>query len=119
MEVDGDPRPGRFVLTGSANFGLLQSVTQSLAGRTALCTLLPFGRSECALFPSAPRELFAAVWQGSYPPIFDRNLPPQEWLGNYVATYVERDVRQILNVTDLTAFSTFLRLCAGRGPRSS
>jgi uncharacterized protein len=113
-EVDRDPRPGRFVLTGSANFALLESVTQSLAGRTAIVNLLPCSWSELQQFTAAPKTLAEALWSGGYPALFDRGVPANEWLRNYAATYVERDVRQLLNVGDLSTFQTFLRLCAGR-----
>jgi hypothetical protein len=106
--------PGRFILTGSANLSLLGSVSQSLAGRTALLNLLPLSWGEVRRFPNPPVDTWTALWKGSYPAIYDRDLDPFEWLDGYVATYVERDVRQILNVGDLTAFQTFLRLCAGR-----
>jgi predicted AAA+ superfamily ATPase len=113
-EVDEDPSPGRYILTGSANFSLMQSLSQSLAGRTAVANLFPLSLDELNLFENAPGDLFSTLCCGGYPAIFDRNLPPNEWYGSYVGTYVERDVRQILNVTDLTTFQTFLRLCAGR-----
>lgn len=112
--LDATPAPGRFILTGSANLNLLQSVTQSLAGRTALMTLLPLSRDEVLRFGGIDDDLFTTLWRGGYPAIFDRQLPPTEWLGAYVATYVERDVRQLLNVSDLVAFQTFLQLCGGR-----
>jgi predicted AAA+ superfamily ATPase len=112
--LDEDPAPGRFVLTGSANLALLQSVSQSLAGRTALLTLLPLSLEEIRRFPTAVDDLLATLWTGSYPAVFDRRPDPADWFSSYVATYVERDVRQILNVSDLLAFQTFLRLAAGR-----
>lgn len=113
-EVDARPQRGRFILTGSANFALLQSISQSLAGRTALLNLLPLGFDELRNFPNPPRSIVDALWKGSYPAIFDRGLEPADWFSSYVGTYVERDVRQILNVTDLSTFQSFLRLCAGR-----
>jgi predicted AAA+ superfamily ATPase len=113
-EVDARPRPGRFVLTGSANLGLLAGVSQTLAGRTGLATLLPFGHDELRGFAHAPRERDAILWSGAFPAVFDRRIPVSEWFSAYVATYVERDVRQILNVSDLQAFQSFVRLCAGR-----
>jgi len=113
-EVDENPQPGRFILTGSANFALLQSVTQSLAGRTALLTLLPLAWDELQRFSQPPATLDQALWRGTYPALFDRGLEPQEWYPSYAGTYVERDVRQILNVGDLLAFRNFLGLCAGR-----
>jgi predicted AAA+ superfamily ATPase len=113
-EVDARPTAGRFILTGSANLALLHGVSQSLAGRTAMLTLLPLGHDEMLRFPDPPDDLFDVLWHGGYPAIFDTRPAPGDWLGSYVATYVERDVRQVLNVTDLLAFQNFLRLCAGR-----
>ncbi len=112
--VDDRPRPGLYVLTGSEDLGLLAAVTQSLAGRSALLQLLPLGLEEIRRFPNAPRQLFEILWTGGYPRIYDRALPPGEWLASYTATYVERDVRQTLRVGDLQTFQTFLRLCAAR-----
>jgi predicted AAA+ superfamily ATPase len=99
-EVDERPEPGRFILTGSQHFGLTEAITQTLAGRIAILSLLP--------------NLWTLVWTGSYPRIYDRRLDPQRWLADYTSTYVQRDVRQILKVTDLEAFTSFLRLVAGR-----
>lgn len=112
--VDEDPRPGRFLLTGSQNLALVNAVTQSLAGRTALTELLPLSLEEILRFPTPPSDLDTILWQGGYPRIYERSLPAHEWLGDYAATYVERDVRQLVNVGDLLLFQTFLRLCAGR-----
>jgi predicted AAA+ superfamily ATPase len=112
--VDERPDRGRFVLTGSANFALLQSLGQSLAGRTALLELLPLSLEEVRRFPEPPADLFSLLWRGSYPALYDRGLEAGDWYPSYVATYLERDVRAILSVGDLLAFQTFLRLCAGR-----
>ncbi|MEI8299340.1 MAG: ATP-binding protein [Pseudomonadota bacterium] len=111
-EVDRDPTPGRFVLTGSQNLAISHAVSQSLAGRSGILHLLPFSREELANFPTAPTDLFELLWTGGYPRIYDHGIPAQQWLADYVATYVQRDVRQILNVGDLNRFTTFLRLCA-------
>lgn len=109
--VDDDPRPGRFILTGSANLALRADVTQSLAGRTALLELLPLDLEERNAL--APVEgLWQAVWQGGYPAIHHRGVAADRWLGAYVATYVERDLRQHLAVGDLNAFQAFLELTA-------
>lgn len=112
-DVDENPAPGRFILTGSQQLALTASVTQSLAGRTGLLELYPPSWPELQRFPSAPSDLFEVLWTGSYPRIFDRQIPPHQWLADYVATYVQRDVRQLLNVGDLRAFTNFLQLCAG------
>ncbi len=112
--VDERPARGRFILTGSANFALLQSVNQSLAGRTALLQLLPLGLDEVRRFGPLPADLWEVVWRGSYPAVFDQKLDPRDWYPGYVGTYLERDVRTLLAVGDLYAFQTFLRLAAGR-----
>lgn len=113
-EVDENPEPGRFILTGSQSFGLTEAITQSLAGRIAMLHLLPPSLDELARFEDAPDDLWAQVWTGAYPRIYDRGLAPDRWLADYATTYVQRDVRQVLNVTDLEAFTTFLELVAGR-----
>ncbi|MBI5510413.1 MAG: ATP-binding protein [Deltaproteobacteria bacterium] len=112
-EVDDNPAPGRFVLTGSQHLAFTAAVAQSLAGRTAVLTLLPASLKELRRFPKHPDELWATVWAGGYPRIHDRHVPADRWLADYLTTYVQRDVRQVLNVGDLQAFTTFLRLCAG------
>jgi hypothetical protein len=112
--VDEDPRPGRFLLTGSQNLALVDALSQSLAGRTTLTELLPLSLAEIRRFPAPPVDLDTLLWQGGYPRIYERNLPAGEWLADYTATYVERDVRQLLQVGDLLLFQTFLRLCASR-----
>jgi len=113
-EVDKRPDPGRFILTGSQHFGLVESITQSLAGRTAMLTLFPPSLDELMRFDDPPGDLFETLWTGAYPRIHHRGIPAERWLGDYVTTYVQRDVRQALRVMDLNAFSDFLRLCAGR-----
>ena len=112
-QVDRAPAPGQFILTGSQHFGLSQSISQSLAGRTAILHLLPPSLLELRRFPDAPQDLFSTLFAGAYPRIHDQNIPPSRWLADYLATYVQRDVRQVLKVGDLMAFTTFLRLCAG------
>jgi len=112
--VDDQQRPGQFILTGSQQFGLLSGITQSLAGRVALLNLLPFSAGELRLSGLLPAGLDEALHKGSYPPVYDRQLDPGTWYANYVQTYLERDVRQLLNVRDLSQFQRFLRLCAGR-----
>ncbi len=114
VEVDQRPEAGRFVLTGSANLALLASVSQSLTGRTGLVTLLPCSRPEYERFPGTPPSLWDQIWRGGFPAIPDRAIPPPDWYEAYVSTYVERDVRRITNVLDLSAFQAFLGLMAGR-----
>jgi predicted AAA+ superfamily ATPase len=111
--VDRAPRPGSFVLTGSQQLDVLAGVSQTLAGRAGLLSLLPFALAE---LPErlAPRSIEQLLFRGLYPPIHDRGLDPSRWYANYVQTYLERDLRQVVNVRDLSSFQVFLRLCAGR-----
>ena len=112
--IDDDPAPGRFVLTGSQHFGLGEAVSQSLAGRVGVLYLLPPGLDELARFGRPSPSLLEVLWTGAYPRIHDRQIPADVWLRDYFTTYVERDVRSLRNVTDLGAFSAFVRLAAGR-----
>ena len=112
--VDDDPRPGRFILTGSQHLGLVQSVSQSLAGRSALLELLPLTLAEVRRFDNAPQELNEVMWTGGYPAILERRVGVREWLSTYISLYLERDVRQIKQISDMRLFQIFLRLCAGR-----
>ena len=112
--IDEDRAPGRWILTGSQNLTLLASVSQSLAGRTAVLHLLPLTRSEVERFKIYPRSLEKTMLAGGYPRIFDKRLSPSDWLASYVGTYLERDVRAISRVGDLTTFQRFIELCAGR-----
>ena len=112
--VDERRRMGDFVLTGSQQFGLLSKITQSLAGRVGLVHLLPFSQSELAGAGMAATSVDVALWQGAYPALYDRGLSPEDWFPNYVATYVERDVRQLLAVRELGLFQRFLKMCAAR-----
>ncbi len=112
--VDDSQQPGEFILTGSQQFSLLSGITQSLAGRAALLTLLPMSYDELQRAGKTGRNLDKVLFYGAYPPIYDRGLEPHPWYGNYVRTYLERDVRQLIKVQDLGTFQRFLRLCAGR-----
>jgi len=112
--VDELNRPGEFILTGSQQFDLLSGITQSLAGRAALLTLLPMTYGELQRVGKIGGKLDEILFDGAFPPIFDRGLEPHPWYGNYVRTYLERDVRQLIKVQDLGTFQRFLKLCAGR-----
>ena len=111
--VDTRGRNGLFVLTGSQQFTVTQAISQSLAGRTALLRLLPFSIAELARLRTA-RDTNALLYSGFYPRIHDQRLNPTQALGDYFETYVERDVRQISAIRNLSAFERFVRLCAGR-----
>lgn len=126
--VDDNDQAGQFILTGSQNFLLFEKISQSLAGRTAILHLLPFSQRELLEdnavhpdeFPSLeePRYSDANLWEsafkGYYPRIHEKKLDAQEWLSGYYQTYIERDVRSIINVGNLETFGKFVRLCAGR-----
>ena len=127
--VDERGTPGQYVLSGSHDFLLLQSISQSLAGRTRILHLLPFSISELdgraglspgslgsarTETPHSDRDLFATLHAGCFPPIHDRKLAPREWLADYYQTYLVRDVRDVLKIGDLEAFDRFVRLCAAR-----
>jgi len=112
--VDARGRMGDFVLTGSQQFGLMSRISQSLAGRVGRIELLPFSMDELAGAGLLPAGLDALLWQGGFPPLYDRPLRPDDWFPNYLATYLERDVRQLLAVRDLSLFQRFVRLCAAR-----
>jgi uncharacterized protein len=111
---DEAPRPGRFILTGSQQFGLLSGISQSLAGRVGMLQLLPFSVAELNAATVMLPELDQLLFQGLYPPLYDRLVSPVRWHSSYVMTYVERDLRQLLNVRDLASFQQFLRMCAAR-----
>ena len=112
--VDERRRIGEFILTGSQQFGLMSNIAQSLAGRVGLLQLLPFSLAELKEGGMLPLTLDSAMFQGSYPALYDRPLAPGDWFPNYVSTYVERDVRQLLAVRDLSLFQRFLKMCAAR-----
>jgi len=111
--VDDHKKKGMFVLTGSQNFQLLDRISQSLAGRTAILKLLPFSMGEIKSIIKT-MTLNEVLLHGFYPRIYDEQLEPQHALSFYYETYIERDVRSILNVKDLSSFQKFVRLCAGR-----
>ena len=111
--VDEERRNGVFVLTGSQHLGLSEAIGQSLAGRTALFRLLPLSISELGRMGPLP-ETDDLIHSGFYPRIHDQGLNPTQALGDYLETYVERDLRQIMEVRNLPEFQRFLGLCAGR-----
>ncbi|HEY8021018.1 MAG TPA: ATP-binding protein [Thermoanaerobaculia bacterium] len=128
--VDQKASPGRYILSGSQNFLLLRSISQSLAGRSAILHLLPLAWSEIEgrqplplekLGSDLPRrrqgsppDLMGVLFRGFYPRIHDQGLEPHTWYSSYYQTYVERDVRDVVNVGDIESFGRFVRLCAGR-----
>lgn len=114
VQVYVDEHPGRkIILTGSSNFSLLQSITQSLAGRTAVLTLLPLSLHELG---ERIKDISTdtLILNGGYPAIWGKGATPERLYMNYYNTYVERDLRQIINVKDISLFQKFIRLAAGR-----
>lgn len=112
--VDERQRMGDFVLTGSQQFDLVRHITQSLAGRVGRVELLPLQGLELQQANLLDGDLDTLMVTGHYPALYSRDLLPQDWFSNYVATYVERDVRQLLQIKDLQLFQRFLRLAAAR-----
>jgi uncharacterized protein len=110
--LDENNQKGRFILTGSNNFLLQETISQSLAGRIAYLYLLTFTFTELSLRKTS--DLAVQILLGSYPPVYDQKIDFDKWYPNYIRTYIERDVRQIKNIDDLNTFERFLRLCAGR-----
>jgi len=113
-KVDESGKMGQFILSGSQNFHLLNSITQSLAGRVALFKLLPLDFSELKAANLLENVYTKASIKGFYPAIFDRDINSVIFYSNYLQTYIEKDVTALTNVRDLRLFRTFLGLCAGR-----
>lgn len=109
--VDKEKKSGRFILTGSQQLEISQTINQSLAGRTALLKLLPLSYPEL-YEKQPPKNIGELLYAGFYPRIFDQNLNPSEALSFYLSTYVERDIRSLIHVKDLMTFERFLKICA-------
>ena len=112
--VDKYQTKGQFIITGSQNFLLLEKISQSLAGRVAIFKLLPLSIAELKQAGIFNADVNSAIFTGGYPTLHRDPILPTEWFPSYITTYIERDVRQVKNITDLRTFQTFLRLCAGR-----
>jgi predicted AAA+ superfamily ATPase len=112
--LDQSEQKGKFILTGSNNFLLLESISQSLAGRVGYLDLLPFSIRESEACPQPPATLEESIFLGGYPSVVHDRARPETWFASYVRTYVERDVRLVKNISDLSTFQRFLYLCAGR-----
>ncbi|HNW50850.1 MAG TPA: ATP-binding protein [Prolixibacteraceae bacterium] len=112
--VDKENREGMYILAGSHNFLLMQSISQTLAGRTAILKLLPLSHIEMEKSGIVPNEIMDEIFMGGYPRIFDKGIEPSDFYPYYLHTYVERDVRLLKNIGDLSKFISFIKLCAGR-----
>jgi len=113
IQVIADMKTGRkFILTGSSNFSMLENITQSLAGRTAILTLLPLSFAELGDRRNESADML--MLRGCYPGMWTNGLSANTFYKHYYNTYVERDVRKIINIQDVSLFQRFIRLCAGR-----
>lgn len=112
--VDKENKEGMYLLAGSHNFLLMESINQSLAGRTAILRLLPFSHSEMQTGNVLPKTIDEEIYNGAYPRLYDKNIAPTDYYPFYIQTYVERDVRLMKNIGDLSKFIRFIKLCAGR-----
>lgn len=112
--IDNDPTPGKYILTGSHQPLVHQSITQSLAGRTAILELLPFSLNELKSYRRPEQSAFEHILNGFYPRLHENNLSPERFYKAYLSTYIERDIRMLINLKDLSRFENFLRLLAGR-----
>jgi len=112
--LDNSKKKGLFILSGSNNFLLQQTISQTLAGRVGYINLLPFSITELKKSKLLPQNDDELMLKGFYPPIYDQKIPPIDWCPNYIRTYIEKDVRQIKNITDLIVFEKFIKLLAGR-----
>lgn len=114
ISIDQDFSPAKFVLTGSENLLLSEKVSQTLAGRVAIFQLLPFSINELVDSHNLKNDYLSQILHGFYPRIYDQKLEPYNLYPDYIATYIERDVRQVKNIGNLTNFQRFLQLLAGR-----
>lgn len=112
--VDQAGKTGQYILSGSHNFLLMQGVSQSLAGRTAILQMTPLSIREMKEASVLKDDLYEILLTGGYPALFDRDVAPTEYFPSYVQTYIERDVRLLRNISDADAFMRFVRLCAAR-----
>lgn len=112
--LDETKKRSLFVLTGSNNFLLQASITQSLAGRIGYIDLLPLTFAEIQQFGKTEYSIFELMLKGSYPEVYDKKLKPPIWYSAYIRTYVERDIKQLRNIENSIVFNKFLKLCAGR-----
>jgi predicted AAA+ superfamily ATPase len=112
--VDKDPKPGKYIITGSQQFSLMEKVSESLAGRAAFLTLLPFSVAELEAAGLCKENPFELMLKGLYPPLYDRKINIRDFYSAYITSYVERDLRQLVNVKDLSVFQNFVKFCAAR-----
>ncbi len=112
--LDNSSEKGLYILSGSNNFLLQETISQTLAGRVAYFNLLPFSFNELNKAKIAPDTTNKILFKGFYPPVYDQDIPVGDWCPNYIRTYIDRDVRLIKNISNLNQFEKFVRLLAGR-----
>lgn len=112
--LDETKKKGLFILTGSNNFLLQENVTQTLSGRIAYLQLLPLSLHELKESKKIRPTYHWHLLSGGYPEVIAKKMNPNDWYAGYIATYIERDVRQLKNISNLSLFTKLLRLCAGR-----
>ncbi|WP_300727317.1 ATP-binding protein [uncultured Bacteroides sp.] len=112
--TDKEGKEGMYLLAGSHNFLLMENINQSLAGRTAILKLLPFSHAEMKEGDILSASIDEEIFKGNYPRLYDKDIAPSDYYPFYIQTYVERDVRLMKNIGDLSKFIRFIKLCAGR-----
>lgn len=114
VKTDNDKKMGQYILTGSQHFLMMQSITQSLAGRIAIFNLYPLSYEELSNDNKQKKDIYTQIWYGGYPRLYEQEISPLIWINNYIQTYIDRDVSLISQITNLKTFETFLRVIAGR-----
>ena len=113
--VDNPNSKTKYILSGSQNFLLSEKISQTLAGRIAILELMTLTHDEFRTHENMPiPTLFEYLYKGTYPRIYQENLESKIWYSSYIKTYIERDIRQLINVQDLSQFQLFIKMCAGR-----
>jgi predicted AAA+ superfamily ATPase len=112
--VDKADKTGQFIITGSQNFLLMEGITQTLAGRIAIIKLLPFSNIELKKASLISDNFKNQIFKGGYPRLYDKDIPPKDFYPFYIQTYIERDVKQIRNISNQNTFIRFIKMCAGR-----
>jgi len=110
--VDENKKNGQFIISGSQNLLISEKISQSLAGRVSIIELYPFSFNELRLAGSLPISKYSAIFTGAYPPVYDRSIPPESWYKNYIETYIQKDIRNLLKIRDINSFKKVLELCA-------
>jgi len=114
VKIDNDKKMGQYILTGSQHFLMIQSITQSLAGRISIFNLYPLSYEELQNSKKQKNDIYTQIYYGGYPRLYEQEISPSTWLNNYIQTYIDRDVSLISQITNLKTFEIFLHVIAGR-----